>query len=152
MVARGFYIPVIRGFRRAFYPGALERRGLESGPPLWVGEPVALQSRNRHEVQGGCPKKGSELRRVGKIPPEQHRRSGFGPTNESKCLHLPSVASAGLVPVMAEEGVRFTTTEGEKSMKQRSRSPTEHNHPDTLYSRPHFHHINKSFAGQNDPA
>lgn len=122
MVARGFYIPVIQGFRRAFYPGALKRRGLESGPPLWVGEPVALQSRNRHEVQGGCLKKGSELRRVGNIPPEHF------------------------------EGVRFTTNKGEMNMKQRSRSPTEHNRPDTLYSRPHFHHINRSFAGQNDPA
>lgn len=37
-------------------------------------------------------------------------------------------------------------------MKQRSRSPTEYNHPDALYPYFHLHHINKSFAGQNDPA
>ena len=29
-------------------------------------------------------------------------REALALTNESKCLHLPSVASAGLVPVMAE--------------------------------------------------
>ena len=35
-----------------------------------------------------------------------HRtREVLAPTNESKCLHLPSVASAGLVPVMAERPV-----------------------------------------------
>ena len=29
-------------------------------------------------------------------------REALAPTSESKCLHLPSIASAGLVPVMAE--------------------------------------------------
>jgi len=33
-------------------------------------------------------------------------REALAPTSESKCLHLPSVASAGLAPVMAERPVR----------------------------------------------
>ena len=32
-------------------------------------------------------------------------REALAPTSESKCLHLPSVASAGLAPVMAERPV-----------------------------------------------
>ena len=33
-------------------------------------------------------------------------REALTPTSESQCLHLPSVASAGLAPVMAERPVR----------------------------------------------
>ena len=33
-------------------------------------------------------------------------REALAPTSESKCLHLPSVASAGLAPVRAPRPVR----------------------------------------------
>ena len=45
---------------------------------------------------------------LAKSLPYTNERPGGGrrqPTSESKCLHLPSVASAGLAPVMAERPV-----------------------------------------------